>query len=105
MAREDEERELDDLIKREKIGLEAQERWSDTVARVADALEHQVIGGLLMQLASMGKQVPVHNIKHRAECPACALTRMMIQAMKEQASGMILPVNGNAMGRLAAGKK
>ena len=97
MARDDEERELDELIKREKVGLEAQERWSDTTARIADALEHQVVGGLLMQLASLGKQVPLHKIKHRVDCPACTLTRMMIQAMKEANESRITSPNGHGL--------
>lgn len=90
MAREDEERELDDLLRREKVGLEAEERWADTTARIADALEHQVVGGLLMQLAAMGRQVPLHNIKHRAECPACKLTRLMIDEMRNQSGKQII---------------
>jgi hypothetical protein len=95
MAREDEERELEDLIRREKIGLEAEERWSDTAARIADALEHQVVGQLLMQLAALGRQVPVHNIKHRADCPACKLTRMMIEEIRNQSGKQIITAKPN----------
>jgi len=87
--------DFDNLVRREKIGLEAQERWSDVASRIADALEHQVIAGMLMQMAAMGKDARLDSVKHRQDCPACAVTRQLINAIKTQSA--IMPVNG-AMG-------
>lgn len=86
---------FDDYWKRQKTGLEAEERWSDTAARIADALEHQSMNGLLVQLAAMGKSPKIPEIKHRKDCAICAVTRQLVEALRMQvAQGAIIPANG-----------
>jgi hypothetical protein len=74
--------DLDDLIRRERVGLEATEEWSDVASRIADALEHQVIGTLMMQLTSLGGKPEMRNVKHRAECPGCILSRQIVNQIQ-----------------------
>jgi hypothetical protein len=84
--------QLDEIIRRERVGLDAAEEWSTVASRIADALEHQTMGMLIMQLTSLGGKPELKNVKHREECPACVLTRQIVNQI--QRASLIAKPNG-----------
>jgi hypothetical protein len=78
----DERNEFDDLVRRERVGLDAAEAWSEVASRIADALEHQVMGDLMMKLTALGGKPEARSVKHRADCPACVVTRQIVNQIQ-----------------------
>ena len=70
------------FAQREMIGSDATAQWCDVTMRIADALEHQVMGMLIMQLTSMGGKPEMRNVKHREDCPGCVLTRQIVNQIQ-----------------------
>ena len=55
--------------------LDAAKGWSNIAARIADALEHQVIAQLMMQLTALQLETSAPRAQHRVDCPGCTLMR------------------------------
>ena len=97
---DDDSKELDDLIRREKIGLEAQEKWSDAMARVADAAEHGAMMNIAMMLTGMGLQAGnPPGVKHRVSCPCCIMIRDAKKAPLVSPGGDLGAIIANGNGR------
>jgi hypothetical protein len=96
------DRGIDDQMRRIKTGLEAEEAWSDTACRIADALEHMVISQSLMALQAMGKlPTSMPKPQHRTDCPACALAKSAtlahnVSAIAKPGTGILAP-NGKKL--------
>jgi hypothetical protein len=68
--------ELDDDLKEVLTDIDATKKWTDTVMRVADALEHLSMGSTINGLTMMGFKIKnTPSAKHRGLCPNCALIK------------------------------
>src|SRR5271156_4478510 len=68
--------ELDEDLQDVVTDVEATKRWTDTVMRVADALEHLSMGSTINGLTMMGFKIKDRpTAKHRGMCPNCMLIK------------------------------